>query len=82
MPSTLGGDGGRPTGVVLGLWITSGVPDNGVAWTAAFGNGGQRLFVVPALGLVVVLTAGMYDEEGGAIRVNGLFRQIVEAVEK
>lgn len=52
------------------------------AWTAAFGNGGQRLFVVPALGLVVVVTAGMYDEEGGAARVNGLFRQIVEAVEK
>jgi len=52
------------------------------AWTAAFGNGGQRLFVVPGLDLVVVLTAGVYDDEAGTMRVNSLFRQIAGAVER
>lgn len=50
------------------------------AWTAGFGNGGQRLFVVPALDLVVVITAGLYDDEAGAIRVNRLFHRIAAAV--
>lgn len=52
------------------------------AWTAAFGNGGQRLFVVPGLDLVVVVTAGVYDDEAGAMRVNRLFQQIAAAVER
>lgn len=49
-------------------------------WMAAYGNGGQRLYIVPSLGLVVVLTAGMYNEEAGAIAANKLLGRIALAV--
>lgn len=45
-------------------------------WHAGFGNGGQRLYVVPTLGLVVVITAGGYDDAGSGRHVGALFRAI------
>jgi CubicO group peptidase (beta-lactamase class C family) len=51
-------------------------------WSAAFGNGGQRVFVVPDLDLTVVFTAGAYGDPRSAPFVNALFKNIVAAVEE
>jgi CubicO group peptidase (beta-lactamase class C family) len=47
-------------------WWLGGSPfgDAETPWVAGFGLGGQRLFMVPELEVVVVVTAGNYDKPG------------------
>jgi CubicO group peptidase (beta-lactamase class C family) len=43
-------------------WWIGHLLQSGKPWAAAFGNGGQRLFVIPSLGLTVAIMAGNYNK--------------------
>ena len=45
---------------------SSNVNGESVQWLASFGDGGQRIFVVPSRQVVVVMMAGIYDHLGRA----------------
>lgn len=49
------------------------------AYAAGFGNGGQRLFMVPALDLVVAVTAGNYNKPAGR-KSRDVFGQVAAAI--
>jgi CubicO group peptidase (beta-lactamase class C family) len=63
------------------LWWSGFVSAGGRSfrWVAAFGNGGQRIYVVPALDLSVVITAGSYGSEAVIPKAQALFQRIVSA---
>jgi CubicO group peptidase (beta-lactamase class C family) len=63
-------------------WWTGRVPwrERSLTWSAALGNGGQRIFVVPELDLVVVTTAGDYGRWQIGRDVGLLFAKIVGTV--
>jgi len=65
------------------LWWTgrSGVRRRTVDWVGALGRGGQSIRIVPALDLVVVVTAGYYqDYSPQAFKVQyGVFREVLQA---
>lgn len=77
---------GHPTGVADfsygGHWWAGTVDwnDRRLTWHAAFGNGGQRLFIIPELDLVLVTMAGAYDQTSTTIAVNRFVQDVVSTV--
>jgi CubicO group peptidase (beta-lactamase class C family) len=56
---TVGGD--QKYGYQWWLLADSKAPNQSIVWGAAYGNGGQRIWLVPPANVVVVLTAGLYN---------------------
>ena len=63
-----------PPGFSFGSWRSYGylwwqgrssIDKHDIDWIGALGRGGQRLYVVPRLSLVVAVTAGLYGESNG-----------------
>ncbi len=54
-----------------------------IQWPAAVGLGGQRLFIVPSLDLVVVVNSGMYkSERQGLVALEILDRYVMRSLEE
>ena len=51
-------------------------------WKAAVGLGGQRLYIIPELDMVVALNSGMYaSDRQGRVALQVLDRYVMHAVE-
>jgi CubicO group peptidase (beta-lactamase class C family) len=48
-------------------------------WMAAFGNGGQRLWLMPDADLAVIVLSGAYDSPDQGVTSNRIWREIVLA---
>ncbi len=80
--SDLGSPGGLRDGLEYGYhWWLGRAPSSGERWIGAFGNGGQRLFVVPGSQMVVVITAGNYNQrEQSRVLTNAVLKHLGHAL--
>ena len=66
------------------FWLGRSLVDgHEVKWTSAVGLGGQRLYVIPDLDMVVVVNSGMYaSDRQGRVALQVLDRYVMPAVEQ
>lgn len=62
------------------LQLDSPQPNTRIRWYGAIGNGDQRLWVLPQLQLVVVMTAGNYNDWSDRMMPGRILRAVVEEV--
>lgn len=53
--------------------------ERGHAWVGAIGNGGQRIWIVPSLDLVLVMTAGNYDTPTQGVAPDAVLAAVLAA---
>ncbi len=58
-------------------WWIGSMPTDGQPWMAAFGNGGQRLYIIPSWQLVVVVAAGNYNDRDQGKMPNAVMTDVV-----
>jgi CubicO group peptidase (beta-lactamase class C family) len=59
-------------------WIASSlIGPRKLDWFEAYGNGAQRIIVVPELALVVVITTGMYDSTTAFPATNEILERFI-----
>jgi CubicO group peptidase (beta-lactamase class C family) len=55
-------EGDRKYGYQWWLLTDSKAPNQQILWGAAYGNGGQRIWLIPSANVAVVVTAGLYND--------------------
>ncbi len=61
-------------------WWLGELKASGQPWIGAFGNGGQSLFSIPSLELVVVITAGNYNKPDNRKLRSAVIRKVLAAL--
>ena len=65
------------------LWYLGAAPTPALAgshpWLGAFGNGGQRLWIMPDAGLVTAILSGNYNQREASVSPTRVWREIVLA---
>ena len=65
------------------IWCESAqVRGRMVSWVAAMGSGGQKIYIVPELDMVVVMTAGYRDDPNQDVFPNAILTDYVLAAAK
>jgi CubicO group peptidase (beta-lactamase class C family) len=59
------------------LQTDSKAPNGSIVWAAAFGNGGQRIWLVPSANLVVVVNAGLYNDPNTSTVIRTIFTDYI-----
>jgi CubicO group peptidase (beta-lactamase class C family) len=61
------------------LLTDSKAPNQPIVWGAAYGNGGQRIWLVPSANLVAVVTAGLYNDPNSSAILRTLLKDYILA---